>query len=60
MALRFLTQIGASYTVEAKSTTHFTEDLSIFDLKLSDGELRAPHPPPTQQKPRRFPSVMLS
>ena len=41
MALRFLTQIGASYTVEAKSATHFTEDLNIFDFKLSDEELQA-------------------
>ena len=41
VALRFLTQIGASYTVEAKSATHFTEDLNIFDFKLSDEELQA-------------------
>ena len=41
VALRYLTQIGASYTVEAKSPTHFTEDLSIFDFELSREDLAA-------------------
>ena len=40
VALRYLTQLGASFTVEAKSSAHFKENLSLFDFKLSDEELR--------------------
>ena len=39
VALRFLTQIGASYTVEAKSAAHFGEDLDIFGFELTAEEM---------------------
>lgn len=39
VALRWLTQVGASFTVEAKSADHFAQDLAIFDFELSKQEL---------------------
>eukprot|EP00316_Scyphosphaera_apsteinii_P024116 CAMPEP_0119304626 /NCGR_PEP_ID=MMETSP1333-20130426/5801_1 /TAXON_ID=418940 /ORGANISM="Scyphosphaera apsteinii, Strain RCC1455" /LENGTH=322 /DNA_ID=CAMNT_0007307545 /DNA_START=1 /DNA_END=966 /DNA_ORIENTATION=+ len=39
VALRWLTQSGASFTVEARSASHFKEDLNIFDFELSKAEL---------------------
>lgn len=41
VALRWLTQYGASYTVEASSATHFKEDIEIFDFALSKEEMAA-------------------
>jgi 2,5-diketo-D-gluconate reductase A len=41
VALRWLTQVGASYTVEARSAKHFQENLSIFDFELSAEDLAA-------------------
>ena len=39
VALRWLTQTGASFTVEARSAAHFREDISIFDFELAEEEL---------------------
>ena len=41
VALRFLTQIGASYTVEARSAAHFADDLGVFDFTLTPPEMEA-------------------
>ena len=41
VALRWLTQYGASFTVEAKSAAHFREDLELFDFELSPAEMAA-------------------
>jgi 2,5-diketo-D-gluconate reductase A len=41
VALRWLTQSGASYTVEARTMSHFAEDLNIFDFSLSAEEMVA-------------------
>ena len=41
VALRWLTQVGASFTVEAKSAEHFREDLNLFDFQLSVEEVAA-------------------
>ena len=41
VALRWLTQSGASFTVEARSGAHFKEDLSLFDFALSAEEMAA-------------------
>ena len=39
--MRFLVQLGASFTVEARSAAHFAEDLAIFDFALSAQEMAA-------------------
>ena len=39
VGLRFLTQIGASFTVEARTPAHFRQDLSLFDFALSEEEM---------------------
>ena len=41
VALRYLTQRGASFTVEARSEKHFKDDLEVFDFALSRAELAA-------------------
>ena len=35
VALRFITQTGASFTVQSKSAAHFREDVQLFDFELS-------------------------
>lgn len=39
VGLRFLTQVGAGFTVETKSEAHFKEDLAIFDYELSKADM---------------------
>ena len=41
VALRWLTQAGASYTVEAKSPEHFRDNLAIFDFELTAEDVAA-------------------
>lgn len=41
VALRWLTQVGASFTVEARTATHFAEDLALFDFALSNEDMAA-------------------
>ena len=41
VALRFLTQLSASFTVEARSAEHFREDLNLFDFELTTEEMAA-------------------
>lgn len=41
VALRWLLDSGASFTVEAKTASHFAEDLSVFDFALTRGEMAA-------------------
>ena len=41
VALRWLTQAGASFTVEASSAEHFRDDVSLFDFELSVEEMAA-------------------
>lgn len=41
VALRWLTQTGASFTVEAKTASHLQEDLNIFDFALSSDDVAA-------------------
>ena len=54
VALRWVTQSGASFTVEAKSAKHFAENLALFDFELDAGEMAntltlTPTPTPTPQ-----------
>jgi|EP00908_Phaeocystis_cordata_P009089 diketogulonate reductase-like aldo/keto reductase len=39
VALRWITQSGASFTVEAKSAAHFAEDLALFDWQLDQEDM---------------------
>ena len=39
VALRWVTQSGASFTVEAKSAKHFAENLALFDFELDAGDM---------------------
>ena len=39
VALRFIVQNGASFTVQSKSAAHFAEDVSIFDFELSRDDM---------------------
>jgi len=39
VALRFITQQGASFTVQASSADHFKENVDIFDFELSEGDM---------------------
>ena len=39
MALRWLTQSGVSFTVEARSAEHFRDDVGIFDFEMSREEM---------------------
>ena len=39
VALRFITQSGASFAVEAKTAAHFREDIDIFDFELSQADM---------------------
>lgn len=41
VGLRWLTQAGASFTVEARSSEHFAEDVALWDFELSAEELAA-------------------
>jgi len=41
VALRWLTQVGASFTVEARSAAHFRENVDLFDFELTRDELAA-------------------
>ena len=40
VGLRFLTQMGASFAVEARSAAHFRDDLALFDFQISEAEVR--------------------
>ena len=39
VALRWITQSGASFAVEARSAAHFAEDLALFDWELAKEDL---------------------
>ena len=41
VALRWLLDAGASFTVEARTAAHFAEDLGVFDFALTQGEMAA-------------------
>jgi len=41
VALRWLTQVGVSFTVEARSGDHFVEDIDLFDFALTLDEIKA-------------------
>ena len=38
-ALKWITQSGASFTVEARSAGHFAEDLALFDWQLDKADM---------------------
>ena len=40
VALRWVTQSGASFTVEARSAAHFAENLAIFDWQLDSEDMQ--------------------
>ena len=40
VALRFITQAGASFTVQASSGAHFADDVALFDFELTGEEMR--------------------
>lgn len=40
VALRWITQTGATFTTQTRSEGHFIEDLDIFDFQLTDEEVR--------------------
>ena len=40
VALRWITQSGASFTVQASSGSHFADDVSLFDFALTGEEMR--------------------
>ena len=39
MALRWITQSGASFAVATSSATHFAEDLALFDWQLDSEDM---------------------
>jgi len=39
VALRWIIQTGASYTMQSKNQEHFKEALNVFDFSLSDREV---------------------
>jgi len=39
VALRWITQSGASFTVESRSAAHFKENLALFDFELDAGDM---------------------
>ncbi len=39
VALRWLTQVGVSYSVQSQSAAHFREDADVFDFELSAGDM---------------------
>ena len=40
VALRWVTQSGASFTVAARSAAHFADDLALFDFELDAEDMR--------------------
>eukprot|EP00527_Entomoneis_sp_CCMP2396_P002566 CAMPEP_0198140840 /NCGR_PEP_ID=MMETSP1443-20131203/3929_1 /TAXON_ID=186043 /ORGANISM="Entomoneis sp., Strain CCMP2396" /LENGTH=372 /DNA_ID=CAMNT_0043803375 /DNA_START=121 /DNA_END=1239 /DNA_ORIENTATION=- len=40
VALRWIIQNGASYTVQSKNSDHFAEDLDVFDFILTDRDMQ--------------------
>ena len=39
VALRWVTQAGASFTVQASSGAHFADDVALFDFELTREEM---------------------